>query len=71
MLITNDDIVMSGCKKLDDGSLRIHIYNTTDKDASTSLITNCAEFRFDFTPYEIKSFRINGTEITECELCAY
>lgn len=71
MLITNDDIIMSGCKKLDDGSLRIHIYNTTDKNTDTSLITESAEFNFDFTPYEIKSFRIKGNEITECKLCAY
>ena len=71
MLITNDDIIMSGCKKLDDNSVRVHIYNTTDKNTSTSFITDCAEFNFDFTPYEIKSFRIKVTDIEECELCAY
>ncbi len=71
MLVTNDDIIMSGCKKLDDDSLRLHLYNTTEKDTETKLITSDETFSLSFKPFEVKSFKIKGREIEECELAAY
>ena len=71
MLLADDNIIMSGCKKLDDGYIRIHLYNTTDKNTDTKLTTKDETFNLSFAPFEIKSFKIKGKEINECELSAY
>ena len=69
--LTNDNIILSGYKQLDDKSVRVHLYNSTDKNISTQFKTPDNTFDLDFTPFEIKAFIIKGKEITECELCAY
>ena len=69
--ISDDRIIMSGYKKLDDGSVRIHLYNSTDENIFAELKTPENIFDFSFTPFEIKSFKINGKEMAECELGAY
>ncbi len=71
VLVTNDNIIMTGYKKLSNGDIRIHLYNSTNEKAETKLKIRNNTFNISFTPYEVKSFRINGGEIRECELTEY
>ncbi len=71
VLVTNDDIIMTGYKKISGGDIRVHLYNSTDKATEIELKISENTFRISFTPFEVKSFRINNDKITECELTEY
>ena len=71
VLVTNDEIIMTGYKRISNGDKRVHLYNSTDKPAETELKISKNTFRISFTPFEVKSFRISNDKITECELTEY
>lgn len=67
-VLSNENIIMSGMKKLSNGDIRVHLFNSTDVPAET-------EFKFaektafiPFSPFEIKAFRISENAVCECGL---
>lgn len=68
VLLSNEDIVLSGCKKLENGDVRLHLYNPTQADAQTEIKFAENSFKIEFTPFEIKSYRLCGNSICECAL---
>lgn len=68
VLVANDNIIMTGYKKLANGDIRVHLYNSTDEKAETELKIQHNTFKLSFTPFEVKSYRISGEKISECEL---
>lgn len=68
MLLTNPDITMPGCKILSDGSVRLHLFNTTEENTATQLVMGENRFNITFSPFEIKAFVLSGDSIRECEL---
>ena len=71
VLVTNDDVIMTGYKVISDGDIRIHLYNSTEKETETELKIQNKTFKISFTPYEVKSLRISGENFSECELTEY
>ena len=69
--VTNGNVIMTGYKKLENGDVRVHLYNSADKNAETELKIQSGTFKISFTPFEVKAFRINGEKISECELTEY
>ncbi len=69
--VTNDDIIMTGYKKISKCDIRVHLYNSAEKNAVTELKIQNNVFRISFTPFEVKSFRISGEKISECELTEF
>lgn len=67
-VLSNENIIMSGMKKLSSGDIRVHLFNSTDAPAET-------EFKFaeksaviSFSPFELKAFKISENTVCECEL---
>ena len=71
VLVTNNDVIMTGYKVISDGDIRVHLYNSTDKKAETEMKIQGNIFKISFTPSEVKSLRISGDKIKECELTEY
>lgn len=71
VLVTNENVIMTGYKKLANGDIRVHLYNSTDEKAETELKIQNNTFKSSFIPFEVKSFRICGEKICECELTEY
>ncbi len=69
--VTNDKIIMTGYKSVSDGYVRIHLYNSTEKNTETDLKISGSTFSLAFTPFEVKSLKIKGEEFCECELTEY
>lgn len=65
--ISNRNIIMTRYAKDGDGLL-IRLYNTKGEDTAATIEADGKKFTAKFKPFEIKTYRYDGTAVVECEM---
>lgn len=66
--LTNPKIVMTSMRPSSDGAKKIRLFNPCDRPDETILRTGDAQYTVRMGAYEVKTLRLCGAQLSECEM---
>lgn len=66
--LDNRDIILSGCKKTPGDKLLVRLFNSCEDVNSAVLTVGENTFAVSFAPFEVKTYTIDGSTMTECSI---